>query len=186
MARPPVLGDGIKYGKLKLILVGVEVDEQIIDLAKYFLGAGVGAVHLVDDNDEGQAALQGLADDETRLRERALGGVHQEHRAVHHREHALDLAAKVGVARGVHDIEQRVLELDRAVFRHDGDAFFALKVHRVHHPLIHGLAFAEDAALPEQRVHERRFAVIDVGDNGEVANVVADGGGHVLLPVAAR
>ena len=41
------------------------------------------------------------------------------------------------------------------------------------------LVLAEDAGLPEHRVDERRLAVVDVGDDGDVADVVADGEGAI-------
>jgi hypothetical protein len=49
--------------------------------------------------------LQSLADHELGLRHRALGGVDQHDGAVHHRQDTLDLAAEVGVARGVDDVD---------------------------------------------------------------------------------
>jgi hypothetical protein len=33
------------------------------------------------------------------------------------------------------------------------------------------LAFPEDAALPEHRVHERRFAMVDVRDDCDVPDI---------------
>ena len=36
------------------------------------------------------------------------------------------------------------------------------------------LVLAEDVALLEQAVHQRRLAVVDVGDDRDVANIVPD------------
>ena len=49
------------------------------------------------------------------------------------------------------------------------DAALALELVRVHDPLGHPLVRPEDAALVEQRVDQRRLAVVDVGDDGDVA-----------------
>jgi hypothetical protein len=58
----------------------------------------------------------------------------------------------------------------------------ALQVDRIHHPLGHVLVGPKDAALPEHGVHQGGLAVIDVGDDGQVANVVAGGaGGYTWL-----
>ena len=57
----------------------------------------------------------------------------------------------------------------RGVLRQDGDAALALQVVRVHHALGHLLILAEDVRLLEHGVHQRRLAVVDVGDNGDVA-----------------
>ena len=67
--------------------------------------ARVAAVDLVDDDDDGEAELEALAEDEARLRQRALGGVDEQERAVGHQQRALDLAAEVGVAGGVDDVD---------------------------------------------------------------------------------
>ena len=47
-------------GKSMLVVVGVEVDEQLVDLVEHLVGAGVGAVDLVDDDDRRQAGASAL------------------------------------------------------------------------------------------------------------------------------
>ncbi len=61
----------------------------------------------------------------------------------------------------------------------DGDAAFALDIHRIEHLLLH-LAFAQASAGLNQTVRERRFAVIDVRDDREVADAVERGHGGVV------
>ena len=85
--------------ELDLLLVGVEVEEQLVDLVDHLGDARVGPVDLVDDEDHRQPRLERLAQHEARLRQRALGGVDEQQDAVDHRQPALDLAAEVGVAR---------------------------------------------------------------------------------------
>jgi hypothetical protein len=158
--------------ELDLRLVGVEVEEELVDLVHHRLGARVRAVDLVHDEDDGQARLERLAQDEARLRQRAFARVHQQEHSVDHREPALDLAAEVGVAGRVDDVDLRVADLDRCVLGEDRDALLALEVHRVEHALGHVLVGPERAGLPEERVHERRLAVIDVRDDGDVPKIV--------------
>src|SRR5436309_14693007 len=50
----------------------------------------------------------------------------------------------------------------------DGDAAFALQVHRVEHLRLH-LARGERASQLEQPIGQRGFAVVDVSNNGEIA-----------------
>ena len=64
---------------------------------------------------------------------------------------------------------------DGGVLGEDRDALLALEVHRVHHALGDVLVGAERAGLPQHRVDERRLAVVDVGDDGDVSDVVALG-----------
>jgi hypothetical protein len=48
---------------------------------------------------------------------------------------------------------------------------------RVHHPLGHVRVGPERPRLPQHRVDQRGLAVVDVRDDGDVAQVVADGQG---------
>ena len=66
-----------------------------------------------------------------------------------------------------------VADADGGVLGEDRDALLALEVDRVHDALVHVLVLAEGAGLPEQRVDERRLAVVDVGDDRDVAEIVA-------------
>jgi hypothetical protein len=108
-----------------------------------------------------------------RSTKRALGGIDEQQHAVDHRQAALDLAAEVGVARGVDDVELHVAVLDRGVLGEDRDALLALEVHRVHDALVHVLVGAERAGLPQHRVDQRRLAVVDVGNDRDVAEVLS-------------
>ena len=161
--------------ELDLRLVRVEVEEQLVHLVDDLLRARVVAVDLVHDEDDGQFRLQRLAQDEARLRQRALARVDEQQHAVDHRQPALDLAAEVGVARRVDDVELRVADPDGGVLGEDRDALLALEIHRVHDALVDVLILAKRAGLPEQGVDERRLPMVDVGDDCEVAEVFAAG-----------
>ena len=53
----------------------------------------------------GMPKFEGVLEDEARLGQRALGGVHEEDRSVRHHQRPLDLPAEVGVAWGVDDVD---------------------------------------------------------------------------------
>ena len=55
------------------------------------------------------------------------------------------------------------------VFGQDRDPFFALKIHRVHDSLIYILVIAECTGLPEHGIHEGSFAMVNVGNDGNIA-----------------
>ena len=133
------------------------------------MDALVGAVDLVDDDDHAVAQLERAAEHEAGLGHGALGGVDEEDDAVDHLQDTLDLAAEVGVAGGVDDVDLRVAVLDGGVLGEDGDAALTLEVVRVHDALDRLLILAVDAALLEHLVDERRLAVVDVGDDGYVS-----------------
>src|SRR5690348_4780342 len=75
----------------------------------------------------------------------------------------------------VHEIEDVVLAVLGLVgeahrLRLDGDAALALDLHAIEHLVPH-LARLEPAAKLDQAVGKRRFAVIDVSDDREVADM---------------
>ena len=65
-----------------------------------------------------------------RLGHRPLSGVHEQDDAVDHLEYALDLAAEVGVARGVDDVDFIILVNYRDVLREDRDTCLLYTSHR--------------------------------------------------------
>jgi hypothetical protein len=142
---------------------------------------GVGTVDLVDHEDHGQLRLERLAQHEAGLRERTLRRVDEQQHAVDHRQGALDLAAEVGVARRVDDVDEQVTVTHGGVLGEDRDSLLPFEVHRVHHPLVDVLVGTERAGLPEHLVDEGGLAMVDVGDDGDVAQVGARLQGHENL-----
>ena len=151
------------------MFVGVEVEEEVLHLFDDLFDTRVGAVDLVDDEHDRQALLEGLAKDEARLGERALGGVDQQDDRVDHRQSPLDLAAEVGVTGRVDDVDGEVVPLDRGVLGQDRDALFALEVAGVHDPVGQLLVGGEGPGLTEHFVHQRGFSVVHVGDNRDIS-----------------
>ncbi len=131
----------------------------------------VGAVDFVDDDHGAQSALQGFAQYKTCLRHRAFAAVDDENGAVDHTENALYFAAEVGVSGGVDDVDQMPFVAHGCVLGENGDAALALQVVGVHDAVDDFLVFAEDARLTQEAVDECGFAVVDVGDDGHVADM---------------
>ena len=132
---------------------------------------GVRPVDLVDHDDRAQALPQRLADDELGLRHRALGGIDQDQDPVDHIEDAFDFAAEIGVARGVDDVDPHVSPDHRGAFGQDGDAALALELVRIERPLGNLLIGAKGAALAQHRIDQGGLAVVDMGDDRDVADV---------------
>ena len=153
-----------------MLFLGVEIDEQIVDLVQHFLRAGVGAVDLVDDDDRRQLGFERLARDVARLRQRAFAGVHQKHDAVDHLQGALDFAAEIAVAGRVDNVDLDVVIEDGGVLGQNRDAALALQFVRVHDALDVVLVGAKRAALLQHGVDQRGLAVVDVRDDGDIAN----------------
>ena len=155
--------------KIELFLRGVEVDEEVVDLVEDLLWTRVRPIDLVDHDDRGQSPFQGLAQDEPGLWQRPFRGVHEQQHAVDHGQRPFDLSAEIGVTRRVDDVDEGVAVVDGGVLREDGDAALALQIRVVHRTLRDPLVRAEDAALVEHGVDERRLAVVDVRDDRDVA-----------------
>src|SRR6478752_8698985 len=183
------LGRRVDDREVDLLLGGVEVHEELVRLVDDLGDARVGAVDLVDAEDDRHLRGERLAQHEAGLGQRALGRVDEQDDAVDHRQAALDLATEVGVARGVDDVDGDAVGqapvggrlarvVHRGVLREDGDALLALEVTGVHRPLVHVLVLTERAGLPEHLVDEGGLAVVDVGDDGDVADVRAGLHGH--------
>ncbi len=175
LGHPALLGGAVNDREVELLVGGVERGEEVEDLIDDFLHAGVGLVDLVDADDRLQADLERLADDEFRLRHRAFRRVDEHDGAVDHGEDALDLAAEIGVAGGVDDVDADVLPDDRGRLGEDGDAAFLFEIVRIHDALGDALVLAEGARLTQEAVDERGLAMVDVGDDGDVAQLHGTG-----------
>ncbi len=157
-------------GKSKLLLGSTEFVEQIERVIDDPIGPRTRPVDLIDDDDRLQPLRQRLARDEPRLRHRAFDRVDQQQHAVDHRQHALDFAAEIRMARRVDDVDVRAFVIDRAVLCKDRDATLAFEVVAVHHALGQLLILAKRARLLQQLVDQRGLAVINVRDDRDVAN----------------
>ena len=115
--------------------------------------------------------IERLAEHESRLRHGSVEGIDHEQHAVHHAQNALDLAAEIGMAGGVHDVDLGVLPADGRVLREDRNAPLALERIGVHHPFGDDLIFPERAGLPKHLVDEGSLPVIDVCDDGDITNL---------------
>ncbi len=119
-----------------------------------------------------------------RLRLDALAGVDDQQRALAGRQRAVHLVGEVDVTGRVHQVEDVILAVLGAVvqahgLRLDGDAALALDVHRVEHLLLaRHFARVEPAGELDQPVGERRFSMVDMGDDGEIANILNGDGRH--------
>jgi hypothetical protein len=71
----------------------------------------------------------------------------------------------------VDDVDAGVLPLHRRRLGQDGDAALALQVVGIHGALGDLLVLAEGAGLLQQAIDQGGLAVVDVGDDGDVAKV---------------
>jgi hypothetical protein len=86
------------------------------------------------------------------------------------------------MARRVHQVEDVVLAILRAIIqpdglRLDGDAALALDIHGIEHLFLH-LAVLQPPGFLDQPVGQGRFAMVDMRNDGEVADVGNRDGCH--------
>ena len=166
-------GGGVDDGEVELLVGGPQAVEELEDLIDDPARPGAGLVDLVHHQDGPQAVAEGLLGDEAGLGHGAFLGVHQQQHRVDHGQHPLHLAAEVGVAGGVDDVDA-VLDAVQGqaqggVLGQDGDAPFPLQVVGVHDPLHRSETFPQGAGLLKQLVHQGGLAMVDMGDDGDVA-----------------
>ncbi len=166
-----MLGGTVDDGEIELVVGRVQRGEEIEDVVDDFGRARVVLVDLVDTDDRLQADLQRLADHEFGLRHWPFGRVDENDRAINHRQDAFDLAAEIGVAGRVDDVDARVLPQDGGRLGENGDAAFAFEIVRIHDALGNALVVAERARALQQAVDESRLAVIDMRDDRDIAEL---------------
>ena len=165
-------GTGVDDRGVQLAFVRVQIDHQVDGLGDDLVAARVRTVHLVDHGDDRQAQRQRMLEHEAGLGHRALEGVDQQQHAVDHLEHALHLAAEVGMAGGIHDVDLHALVVDGGVLGQDGDAALLFQIVAVHDAVGDLLVLTKNAALLEHFVDQRGLAVVDVRNDGDVADVL--------------
>ena len=171
LGHPALFRGTVKDRKIKLFIGGVERRKKIENLVHDVARPRVRLIDLVHRDDRPETDFQRLADDEFGLRHRPFGGIDQDDRAIDHGQDALHLAAEIGVARRIDDINPRILPCNRRRLGDDRDPALLFEIVRIHDPLGDPLILAEGAGLLEQTVHERRLAMIDVSYNGDIAKL---------------
>ncbi len=133
-------------------------------------------VDLVDHGDERQSRLDRLVEIGERLGLDALSRVDDQQGSFAGGQRPRDLVREVNMARRVDEVELVALAIFGRVGHANGlqldrDSALALEVHGVKHLVLH-IALADRAGVLEQAVGQRRFAVVDVGDDAEVPHAV--------------
>jgi hypothetical protein len=173
---------------------------SVLDFRLRVVRVGGRQVHLVEHGHHLHAQVERGVAVGHGLRLHALAGVHHQQRAFAGTQAAADFVREVHVARGVDQVEVvglaiacRVLQGRRLGL--DGDAALALDVHRVEHLGLH-LAVGQATTALNESVGQRAFAVVDVGNDREIADVIHASLGatpavrrtkwRVVLPAPAR
>ncbi len=155
--------------------------DHVLDLLTNALRLGGGQVDLVQDRNNVEPRIDRLIHISQRLRLNALTSINNKQRPLASRQTARNLIAEVHMSRRVHEIQNVSLAVFGRIgeahgLRLDCDAALALDVHRVEHLGFH-VARVERAAKLDQAVGKRGLAVVNMGNDREVANVAEVGHG---------
>ena len=133
----------------------------------------IGTVDLVHNDDGFKTQSQRFAGHEFGLRHCPFCAINQQDHPIDHAENALNLCAKVGVARRIDDIDAcrlaAIFPLHAGAFGKNGDAALFFQIARIHRALFHALVFTEGTRLAEKLIHQRGLAVVNVSDDRNIA-----------------
>ncbi len=164
------LGDALAgLGRDAQDLIGGE-PEHGFDLLGIGVGIRSGEIDLVEARHDLEVVLQREVAVGKGLGLDALAGVDHEDHALTGGQRAADLVAEVNVTGGVDEMDGVIAVVQTHRLQLDGDPPLAFDVHRVevliaHVPRVDGSADLEDA------VGEGGLAVVDVGDDRQIADV---------------
>ena len=146
-----------------------------VDLLHDPIDVGGGQIDFIDHRDDRQVVFHGQVEIGKGLGLDALGGVDEQQNPFTRGEGPGDLIGKIHMTGGIDQVEDILFPIVGAVgegngLALDGDAPLPLDVHVVQ-DLVLEIAIVHHAGVLDQAVRQRRFAMVDVGDNAEVADV---------------
>ena len=166
--RPP---RGVKMREIKLVLIGIQRGKQIETFIQRPIRFGIGLIHLVQHHNWAQPQRKRLGGHKFGLRHRPFGRINQQNHTIHHRQDTLDLATEISVTGRVDDIDPGAFPFDGCGLGQNGDPAFAFQIIAVHGAFIHRLSGPECSGLFQQFIHKRGFAMVDMGDDRNIAQI---------------
>ena len=155
----------------------IQVEHEVKDLLLHKVRGAILLVHLVDDHNGFQSQFDGLAQHKSRLWHGPLKSIHHEEHSIGHFQHALNLAPKVRVTGGVDEVDFDIVPRGADILGQNGDAPLAFEVVVVEDEFASVFSFVNDVALVDDLVDEGGLAMVDVGDDGHVADSAHEVGG---------
>ena len=149
--------------------------DNVLNFLPDFFRLCAGQVTFVDDRDDFEVMVERHIAVRQRLRLDALRRVHHQQRAFARRQRTADFVGEVHMAGRVNQVERvGFAVLGGIVHMHrlglDGDAALAFQLHAVQN-LLHHLALLENARRFQNAVSQRGLAMVNMGDNAEIANL---------------
>ena len=133
-------------------------------------------VDFIDNRDNLQVVIQRQINIRQSLRFNALRSVNNQQRTLAGCQRTRNLIGEVDVAGSIDKVQHILLAIARLInaayrLRLDGNASLTLQIHGVENLCLH-LTFAQGSCIFNQAVCQRRFAMIYMGNNRKVTNMV--------------
>ena len=165
--------------------VGRVQSDHVLDFLSGPVGIRLRQIHLVQDRNDLHPKIERGVTIGNRLSLHPLRGVDHEQRPLAGRQRTAHLIRKIDMPWGVDQIERINLTIPSLVAQGgrlglDRNAALFFKIHRIEDLLLH-FPVTQTAAALNQPIGKRGLAVINVGDDGEVANPL-----HGIRPVGAE
>ena len=169
----------IQNRKIQSLIIGPQLDEQLKHFIKHFVSPRIGPINFINHHNRPKLMLKSLFEHEPSLRHRPLGRIDEQEHAIRHRQHPLNLSPKVRMPRRIDQVDFHIQPIRRAVinrniFCQNCDPPLALQWIGIQQSILGNLTRPELAALPEQRIDEGRFAMVDMGYNGKISDVISN------------
>ncbi len=154
------------------------------ELIRHPVSVSRGEVDLVHRGDHLEAGVDGEICVSKRLCLDPLGGIGEQQRSLAGSERPADLVGEVDVTRGIDQVEDIALTVLRLILDPDRlgldrDTALPLEIHRVQDLVFH-LPLGDRPGALEQTIGQGRLAMVDMGDDREVADMLELVGGGVL------
>ena len=166
-----VSGRAVNQREIQLVIICFQFDEEVQNFAFHVRNTLVRTVDLIDDNDRFQLMFQCLSENVLGLGHRAFMGVYQKEHAVYHVQDTFHFAAEVSMPWGINDVDFDTIVHNGSVLCQNGNASFPFQRVGVHDTFCHFLVVPENMTLFQHGIDKSRLAMVDMGDNGNVADI---------------
>ena len=171
--RMPGFGRGIQERTVQLFIGSIQIHQKFQHLIHHLGGTCLRAVDFVQTYNHMKIKFQRFFQHESGLGHSTFKSIYHQNHAVHHFQHPFHLAAEIGMPRGINDVDFCSFIIYCRIFGQDSNATLPLDVVGVHYPLLNFLVFPEYAALAQQLIHQGGFAVVYVGDDRHISDIVS-------------